>query len=59
MGHIVFASACAVYASKLLPHAQHTLAMGYRMRRFAVYASKLLPYAQHTLANCYSMRSIR
>jgi hypothetical protein len=23
---VVFATACAVYASKLLPHAQHTLA---------------------------------
>ncbi len=31
-GHYVFATACAVYASKLLPHAQHTPAKGYRMR---------------------------
>ena len=51
MGHFVFATACAIYASKLLPHAQHTLA---KHRIF----DNLLPYAQCTLANSYRMRSI-
>jgi hypothetical protein len=32
-GHFFLANACAVYASKLLPHAPHTLAKCYRMRR--------------------------
>jgi hypothetical protein len=42
----------AAYASKGLPHAQHTLA---KHRIF----DDLLPYAQCALANCYRMRSIR
>jgi hypothetical protein len=48
MGHFVFATACAVYASKLLPYVQQTLAMGYHMgsicyqiaTAFAAYGSK-------------------
>ncbi len=32
MGHVVFATACAVYARKLLPHEQCALANCYRMR---------------------------
>ncbi len=53
------ATVCAVYASKLLPLAPHTLANCYRMRRLcqqfatacAAYASKVLPHAAHTLTN--------
>jgi hypothetical protein len=46
------AKACTAYASKVLPHAQHTLA---KHRIF----DNLLLYAQCTLANCYHMRSRR
>ncbi len=61
-----FATACAVYASNLLPHAMHMLANCYLMRCLrqqfatvcAVYTSNLQPHAPSTLTNskykCYS-----
>ncbi len=63
----VLATACAVYASKVLPYAVHTLAIFQRMRRLrqqvstacAAYASKELPHAPRTLAICNRMRRIR
>ncbi len=42
-GHFVLATACAVYASKLLPYAPSTLAICNRIR------SKVLPHARSTL----------
>ncbi len=57
------ATACAAYASNLLPYAPSTLAKHTILHGLAtacaVYASKLLPYAPSTLANCYRMRRIR
>ncbi len=76
--HIVrkqLATACSVYTSNWLPHAQCMLAIfpyaQLTLANFhaqttlaiatvcAVNASNLLPYEQCTLANCYRMRSIR
>ncbi len=68
------ATACAAYASNLLPYApptlaKHTILHGfcYRMRRLrqqiatvcTAYASNLLPHAPPTLANCCRMRRLR
>ncbi len=62
-GHFVLATACAVYASKVLPHAPHTPAICYRMRRLlkqnTQFYTVLLPHAACTLANCYRMRRLR
>ena len=61
--YFVLATACAVYASKVLPHAPHTLAKTSFLHDFAsvcgAYASNLLPYAPHMLATCYRMRRVR
>ncbi len=62
-GHYVLATACAVYASKLLPYAPSTLAKCYRMHRIrlqfavvcAVYASKKHNFTRF----CYRMRRVR
>ncbi len=57
------ATVCAIYASKVLPHAPHTLAICYRVRRLrqqnTQFYTVLLPHASHTLANCYCMRRLR
>ncbi len=70
-GRFVFATACAVYASKLLPHAQCALVNCYRMRsvwlancehnftRFYTILCDLLPHAQYALAIGYRMHSVR
>ncbi len=67
------ATTCAAYARNGLPHAEHTLAIGYRMRSIHQQSTeylnicyrmrsvcKQLPYAQHLLpyAKFYRMRSI-
>ncbi len=53
-----FATACAAYTSKVLPHAPSTLAKHTILHGFAttcaVYASNLLPHAPHSLAICYA-----
>ncbi len=58
-----FVTVWAVYASNLLPHAQHTLAKNPYLHDFAtacsVCASNFLPYAQCVLVKCYCMRSIQ
>ncbi len=57
------ATVWAVYASKVLPNAPHTLAICYRMRRLRQqnrqFYTVLLPHEQCTLANCYRMRRLR
>ncbi len=56
------ATVCAVYASKVLPHAPHTLGICYRMLRLrqqnTQFYTVLLPHAPCTLANCYRMRRL-
>ncbi len=49
-GHFVFATACAVNASKLLPHV-HCAACASKLLPYAQCARKLLLYAQRALAN--------
>jgi hypothetical protein len=61
MGHFVFATVCAVYASNLLPCAHCTLAnwLLYAQCMLAFgYRKNLLPYAQLTLANFYAQTTL-
>ncbi len=60
MGQFVFATACAVYASKLLSHAQCALANGYRMRSVRQQiANTILRDFTQFYAICFRMRSVR
>ncbi len=59
-GHFVFATACAFYASKLVPNAQRALAnCEHNFTRFYTIFLDLLPHAQGALAIGYHMRSVR
>jgi len=50
----VFATACSIYASNLLPCKHCTLAIGYRMHGVS---KQLATHAHCTLTICYCMRS--
>ena len=68
-----FVAVCAEYVNNLLPYAQSTLIICYRLRRVRLqsikylaifvltcaYANNLLPHAQGTLTICYRMRRVR
>ncbi len=68
-----FVAVCAEYVYNLLPYAQSTLIICYRLRSVRLqsikylaifvlpcaYAYNLLPHAQGTLTICYRMRRVR
>ncbi len=66
MGRLIFATACVVYASNLLPCAHCMLAIGYCMHSVCqqlatactLYANNLLLYPQSTLANFYAQTTL-